>query len=124
MEKRKSACSSSSRQSFDDWNLSNQEVKFVYSTRATVLNVGILLILVYFYPLGYCFGLILGPCCAMFMAWDGFIAGLKGCFRDEFGLKHYVYGHCQNASTCCSGETTQLCGFCNPRAHYCMGLAQ
>ena len=27
-----------------------------------------------------CFGLILESCCAMLMAWDGFIAGLKGCF--------------------------------------------
>ena len=31
-------------------------------------RVGILPILVYFYPLDYCFGLVLGPCCAMFMA--------------------------------------------------------
>ena len=46
--------------------------------RATLQEVVILPILVYLYLLGYCFRLILGPCCAMFMAWEGFVAGLKG----------------------------------------------
>ena len=54
-----------SRWCFDGWNSLDQEVKFVYSTRATLQEVGILPILVYFYHLGYCFGLIwdhLVPC--------------------------------------------------------------
>ena len=72
------------------WNSSDQEVKSVYSTRVMLQEVEILPILVNFYPLGYCFGLILGPCCAMFMIWDGFVADLKGCFQDEIGLKHCV----------------------------------
>ena len=33
----------------------------------------------------------------MLMAWDGLVAGLKGCFRSEFGLKNCIYGSCQNA---------------------------
>ena len=33
----------------------------------------------------------------MLTAWDGFIAGLKGCFWNEFGLKNCIYGSCQNA---------------------------
>ena len=52
----------------DGWNSSNQEVKPVYSTSAMLQEVGILPTLVSFYPLSYCFGLLLGPCCAMFMA--------------------------------------------------------
>ena len=34
----------------------------------------------------------------MLMAWDGFVAGLKGYFRSEFGLKICIYGSFQNAS--------------------------
>ena len=37
------------------------------------------------------------PCCAMLMAWDGFIADLKGCFLSEFGLKICSYGSYRNA---------------------------
>ena len=33
----------------------------------------------------------------MLMAWDRFVAGLKGCFWSEFGLKNCIYGSCQNA---------------------------
>ena len=33
----------------------------------------------------------------MLMAWDGFVTGLKGCFRNEFGLKNCIYRSCQNA---------------------------
>ena len=33
----------------------------------------------------------------MLMVWDGFVAGLKGCFRSEFGLKICIYEGCQNA---------------------------
>ena len=33
----------------------------------------------------------------MLMAWNGFIVGLKGCFRSEFGLKNCIYGSFQNA---------------------------
>ena len=33
----------------------------------------------------------------MLMAWDEFVADLKGCFQSEFGLKNYIYGSCQNA---------------------------
>ena len=33
----------------------------------------------------------------MLMAWDEFAAGLKGCFRSEFGLKNCIYGSFQNA---------------------------
>ena len=50
-----------------------------------------------FLALGYCFGLILEPCYAMLMAWDGFVAGLKGCFWSEFGLKICIYGSFQNS---------------------------
>ena len=49
--------------------------------------------------MGYYFGLILESCCAMLMAWDEFIVGLKGCFRSEFGLKICIYGSFQNAPT-------------------------
>ena len=70
-EKRKSTRSSSTYRHFDGRNSSNQEVKSVYSTRTTLKEVGILHISVYFYPLGYCFELVLGPCCVMFMAGTG-----------------------------------------------------
>ena len=33
----------------------------------------------------------------MLMAWDGFVAGLKGCFRSEFGLKNCIYESFQKA---------------------------
>ena len=52
----------------EGWNSSYQEVKSVYSTRAVLQEVGILPTLVSFYPLSYCFGLLLGSRCAMFMA--------------------------------------------------------
>ena len=55
------------KQCFDYRNSSDQEVKFVYSTRVALQEVGILPTLVSFYPLSYCFGLLLGPRCAMFM---------------------------------------------------------
>ena len=74
-----------------------QGVKSRDSTRAMLQEVEILPTLVYFNPLGYCFGLILELCCAMFMAWDGFISNLKGCFRSEFGLKIFIYGSFQKA---------------------------
>ena len=51
----------------DGRNSSDQEVKFVYSTRVAFQEVGILSTLVSFYPLSYCFGLLLGPRYAMFM---------------------------------------------------------
>ena len=35
----------------------------------------------------------------MLMLWDGFVAGLKGCFRSEFGFKNYIYGSFQNVPT-------------------------
>ena len=63
--KRKSAFSSSTRLRSDGWNSSDQEVKYGYSMRAMLQEAGILPILVYFYLLGYYFGLILGPRCAM-----------------------------------------------------------
>ena len=53
----------------DGQNSSEQEVKSVYYTRATLQEVGILPTLVSFYPLSYCFGLLLGPLCAMVMAY-------------------------------------------------------
>ena len=52
----------------EGWNSSDQEVKSVYSTRAVLQEVGILPTLVSFYPLSYCFSLLLGSRCAMFMA--------------------------------------------------------
>ena len=33
----------------------------------------------------------------MLMAWEIFVADLKGCFRSEFGLKNCIYGSFQNA---------------------------
>ena len=44
----------------DGRNLSDQEVKSVYSTRAALQEVEILSTLVSFYPLSYCFGLLFG----------------------------------------------------------------
>ena len=35
----------------------------------------------------------------MLMTWDGFVAGLKGYFRSEFGLKICIYESFQNAPT-------------------------
>ena len=35
----------------------------------------------------------------MLMAWDGFVVGLKGCLRSEFGLKNCIYRSFQNAPT-------------------------
>ena len=32
----------------------------------------------------------------MLMVWDGFVVGLKGFFRSEFGLKICIYGSFQN----------------------------
>ena len=52
----------------DGRNSSDQEVNSIYSMRAALQEVGILPTLVYFYPLSYCFVLLLGPRCAMFMA--------------------------------------------------------
>ena len=57
------------KRSSDGRNLSEQEVKFVYSRRAALQEVGILPTLVSFYPLSYCFGMLLGPRCAMVMAY-------------------------------------------------------
>ena len=56
------------KQCSDGRNSSDQEVKHVYSTRVGLQEVGILPTLVSFYPLSYCFGLLLRPRCAMFMA--------------------------------------------------------
>ena len=47
---------------------SDQEVKSVYLTRVTLQEVEIFPTLVSFHPLSYCFGLLLGPRCVMFMA--------------------------------------------------------
>ena len=44
-----------------------------------------------FLSFGLLFWVDLGPSCAMFMAWDRFVAGIKGCFQDKYGLKHCVY---------------------------------
>ena len=33
----------------------------------------------------------------MLMVWDGFVAGLNGCFQSKFGLKNCIYGSCQKA---------------------------
>ena len=35
----------------------------------------------------------------MLMAWDGFVADLKGCFQSDFGLKNCIYGSYQKALT-------------------------
>ena len=53
---------------YDGQNSLDQEVKFVYLTSAALQEVGILPTLISFYPLSYCFGLLLGPRCTMFMA--------------------------------------------------------
>ena len=60
-------------------------------------EVGILHTLVFFIALDFCFRLILEPCYAMLMAWDGFVASLKGYFPSEFRLKTCIYGSLQNA---------------------------
>ena len=51
--KEKTGCSSSDLHHSDDRNSSDQEVKSVYSTRATLQELGILPPLVYFHPKGY-----------------------------------------------------------------------
>ena len=50
--RRKSACSSSARRRSNGWNSLDQEEKSVYSTRATLQEVGILPTLVSFHPKG------------------------------------------------------------------------
>ena len=52
---------------------------------ATLQEVGILPILVYFYYSGYCFGLILVPCRVMFITWDGFVVDLRAASRINLG---------------------------------------
>ena len=51
-EKRKSACSFSDRRRSNGQNSSNEEVKFVYSTRSMLQEVGILPTVVYFHLKG------------------------------------------------------------------------
>ena len=41
--------------------------------------------------------LILKPCCAMLMAWDGFVASLKGLLSERIWVENCIYGSCQNA---------------------------
>ena len=43
------------------------------------------------------FGLILEPCHAMLMAWDGFVAGLKGRLPEQIWVENCIYGSFQNA---------------------------
>ena len=60
----------------DGRNSSDQEVKSVYSTRAVLQEVRILPALVSLYLLSYFFGLLLGPRCAMFMAYFVVLIGI------------------------------------------------
>ena len=63
----------------DSRNLSDQEVKSVYSMGAALQEVGILPTLFSFYPLSYCFCLLLGPRCALFMACFLVLIGIWPC---------------------------------------------
>ena len=67
----------------DGRNSSEQEVKSVYWTRVALQEVGILPTLVSFYPLSYCFGLLLGPRCAMFMAFFVVLIGIWPILRSQ-----------------------------------------
>ena len=60
----------------DDRNLLEQEVKSVYSMRAALQEAGILSTFVSFYPLSYCFGLLLGQRCAMVVAYFVVLIGI------------------------------------------------
>ena len=66
-KKRERERSRKGKRCFDGRNSSDQEVKSVYTMRVGLQEVRILHTLVYFYPLSYFFGLLLGPHCAMFM---------------------------------------------------------
>ena len=67
----------------DGQNSSDQEVKSVYSIRLALQEVEILPTLVSFYPLIYCFGLLLGSRCAMFMACFVVLIGIWPILRSQ-----------------------------------------
>ena len=67
----------------DGRNSLDQEVKSVYSTRTALQEVGILSTLVSFYPFSYCFGLLLGPLCVMFMACFVVLIGIWPILRSQ-----------------------------------------
>ena len=101
---------------------SDYELKFVYSTRVTLQEVGILPTLVYLYHLSYCFGLLLGPRCAMFMAcfvvligiWPILRSQLRwGCSQSKGLLPEQIWVESLRV------QELPKCS-CNPRAHYCM----
>ena len=71
------------KQCSDGRNSSDQEIKSVYSTRAMLQEVGILPTLVSFYHLSYCFGLLLGPRYAMFMACFVVLTGIWPILRSQ-----------------------------------------
>ena len=103
-------------------NSSDQEVKSVYSTRAALQEVGILPTLVSFYPLSYCFGLLFGPRCVMFMACFVVLIGIwpilrsqlrRGCSRSKGLISKQIW-----VENLCVRELPKCS--CNPRAHYCV----
>ena len=57
--------------------------------------------------MGYCFGLILELYYAMLMAWDGFVADLKGMLPEKIWVENF---HLRKFPKC----------FYNPWARYCV----
>ena len=106
----------------DGWNSSDQEAKSVYSTRAALQGVGILPTLVSFYHLSYCFGMLLGPRRAMFMACFVVLIGIcpilrsqlrRGCSQSKGLLLEQIW--VENLRV----REFPKCS-CNPWAHYCL----
>ena len=90
--------------------------------KAALQEVGILPTLVFFYPLSYCFGLLLGPRCAMFMACFVVLIGIwpilwfqlrRGCSRSKGLLSERIW-----VEKFCIWELPKCS--CNPWAHYCV----
>ena len=103
-------------------NSSEQEVKPVYLMRDVLQEVGILPTLVSFYPLSYCFGLLLGPCCAIFRACCVVLIGIwpilrsqlrQGCSQSKRFLPERIW--VENLRV----QELPKCSY-NPRAHYCV----
>ena len=87
-----------------------------------IQEVGMLPTLVSFYPLSYCFSLLLGPCCDMFMASFVVLIGIYpilrsqlrwGCSRSKGLLPKQIW--VKNLRV----QELPKCS-CNPRTHYCV----
>ena len=106
----------------DGRNSSDQEAKFVYSMRVALQEVGILSTLVSLYHLSYCFGMLLGLRCAMFMACFVVLNGIcpilrsqlrRGSSRSKGLLPERIWVEKLRV------QELPKCS-CNPWAHYCV----